>query len=99
MDNFLIANIALDLFCLILSLIPIIYLGNDYRWHQKLNLYFMGISVSNGLMIIGDLGDWCFREITTPFLMIVVSLLTVLYYASSAFVLYFLPVILTSIWN
>lgn len=89
MDNFLIANIALDLFCLILSLIPIIYLGNDYRWHQKLNLYFMGISVSNGLMIIGDLGDWCFREITTPFLMIVVSLLTVLYYASSAFVLYF----------
>ena len=89
MDNFLIANIALDIFCLILSLIPIIYLGNDHRWHQKLNRYFLGVSVSNGLMIIGDLGDWCFRDITTPLMMTAAILLVVLYYVSSAFVLYF----------
>ncbi|WP_448910122.1 sensor histidine kinase [Holdemania massiliensis] len=89
MDNLIIANIALDLFCLILSLIPIIYLVNDQRYQYKLNRYFLGISIANGTMIIGDLGDWCIRDVATQNLSIILSLLSLLFYVSSAFLLYF----------
>lgn len=89
MDNLIIANIALDLFCLILSLIPIIYLVNDRRYQYKLNRYFLGISIANGTMIIGDLADWCIRDVTTQNLSRILALLSLLFYVSSAFVLYF----------
>lgn len=57
MDNMVIANIALDCFCIILSLISLVYLANSCRFHQKLYMSSMGIRISNMFMIIGDLTD------------------------------------------
>ena len=89
MENMTIANIALDIFCMILSLIPIVYLANDRRYQQKLNQYFLGISIANAFMIIGDLADWCIREASEPLMRLTLSLFSMLFYISSAFVLYF----------
>lgn len=90
MDSVRIANICLDLFCIILSVIPIGYILSGRRYQVKMNLYFLGIAVSNIVMTIGDLADWILHRDLTPFLMHVLSVLTVLYYASSAFALYYL---------
>ncbi|MBC8570295.1 sensor histidine kinase [Zongyangia hominis] len=89
MDNLTIANIALDIFCLVLCLIPIVYLVNDRRYQLKLNRFFMGISISNAFMIIGDLADWCIKDVSEPTMALALSLLSLLFYISSAFVLYF----------
>ena len=83
------ANIALDVFCIILSLIPIVYLLSEHRYRMKLNRYFLGISVSNMFMIIGDLPDWMIRDASKPHVKIILILLTAVFYISSAFVLYF----------
>lgn len=89
MDNLVAANIALDIFCIILSLIPIIYLLNVGRFQQKRNRYFMGISISNAFMIIGDLADWIIRDPTDPRMKMLLSFCSMIFYVSSAFVLYF----------
>lgn len=89
MDNITVANIALDLFCMILCLIPIVYLVNERRYQLKLNRFFMGISISNAFMILGDLADWCIQDASVPNLKLVLSLFSMVYYVSSAFVLYF----------
>ncbi len=89
MDRMVIANIALDIFCMILSLIPVVYLLNGRRFTVKLNRYFMGVSISNTLMILGDLADWAIQHPSGPRLKMLVSFFSMVFYVSSAFVLYF----------
>lgn len=56
MDQMIIANVALDIFCILLCLMPILYLTSAHRYKIKLNQYFMGLCISNALMILGDIG-------------------------------------------
>ena len=58
MDELRYANIALDIFSIILSVLPIVYLVSNHQYRQKLNLYFLGVCISNIFMIGGDLPDW-----------------------------------------
>ncbi|MEE1492018.1 MAG: hypothetical protein UGF45_08410, partial [Massilioclostridium sp.] len=64
MEQMIVANIALDIFSIVLSLIPIAYLLSNRRYKQRLNQYFLGVAVSNIFMIFGDLSDWLFRNTT-----------------------------------
>lgn len=89
MEKMVIANIALDLFCITLSLVPIIYLLDSQRYKQWLHQYFFGIVISNIFMIIGDLADWIFLRPAALWQKAVLYVFTVLYYAASAFLLYF----------
>lgn len=89
MDKLRYANIALDIFCIILSILPIVYLVSDQRYRQKLNQFFLGACISNIFMIAGDLPDWIFPVIASFPERIILSAATALYYAASAFVLYF----------
>lgn len=83
------ANISLDIFSILLSMIPIIYLMDDQCHSPKINKYFLGVCVSNILMIIGDLADWMIRDTSWTFMRISLYVLTVLYYAASGLLLYF----------
>lgn len=83
------ANIALDIFSIVLSLIPVAYLLSNRRLKQRLNQYFLGVAVSNIFMIIGDLVDWLLQSTAEPWQRITVSALSALFYTASAFVLYF----------
>ena len=49
MDQMIIANVALDIFCILLCLMPILYLTSAHRYKIKLNQYFMGLCISNAL--------------------------------------------------
>ena len=89
MDNWRYANIALDIFCMILSTLPIFYLVSNHRYRQKLNQFFLGACISNIVMIAGDLPDWIFPTIASVREGITLSATAALYYAASAFVLYF----------
>ena len=89
MDYLIYANIALDIFCIILSTLPIFYLVSNHRYRQKLNQFFLGACISNTVMIAGDLPDWIFPTIASFPERIILSAATALYYAASAFVLYF----------
>ena len=89
MDHLRYANIALDSFCIVLSIFPIVYLVNNHRYQQKLNQYFLGICVSNIFMITGDLPDWIFPITAETYQSIILTAATTVYYAASAFVLYF----------
>lgn len=53
MDELRYANIALDIFSIILSVLPIVYLVSNHRYRQKLNQYFLSICISNIFMIGG----------------------------------------------
>lgn len=90
-----IANIALDIFSIILSLIPVVYLLSSQRYGQKLNRYFLGISVSNIFMIIGDLADWLIRHPAETWMKNLLSVCSVIFYVASAFVLYFFALYIT----
>lgn len=83
------ANIVLDCFSIVLSLIPAVYILNNHRYRQRLNQYFLGVSVSNIFMIAGDLADWLIQSPSTPAQRAVLSAFSVMFYAASAFVLYF----------
>lgn len=89
MDYLIYANIALDIFCIILSTLPIFYLVSNHRYRQKLNQFFLGACISNTVMIAGDLPDWIFPTIASFPERIILSAATALYYAASAFILYF----------
>ena len=89
LDYLIYANIALDIFCIILSTLPIFYLVSNHRYRQKLNQFFLGACISNTVMIAGDLPDWIFPTIASFPERIILSAATALYYAASAFVLYF----------
>lgn len=90
LEKLLTANIILDIFCILLCLMPILYLTSAQRYKIKLNRYFMGICVANALMILGDLGDWAIRDITSSGAKTLLIVLTVNYYVSSALVLLFI---------
>ena len=89
MSRMVTANIALDIVSIVLSLIPVVYLLGGSRYRQRLNQYFLGVCVSNILMVIGDLADWVIRDASAPLMKLVVTLFSVLFYVASAFVLYF----------
>lgn len=90
MNQMITANIALDIFCILLCLMPILYLTSAHRYKIKLNRYFMGLCISNALMILGDIGDWAIRDSTSSREKILLTVLTILYYISSALVLFFI---------
>ena len=89
MDELRYANIALDIFSIVLSVLPIVYLISNHRYRQKLNLYFLGVCISNILMIGGDLPDWLLPTASEASEKWILSAASVVYYAASAFVLYF----------
>ncbi|GAA6396008.1 sensor histidine kinase [Solibaculum mannosilyticum] len=89
LDQMIIANISLDIFSIVLSLVPIVYLLSSHRYKQRLNQYFLGVSISNIFMIIGDLPDWIIRDSSKPSMKITLSVSSALFYIASAFVLYF----------
>lgn len=89
MDNMRNVNIALDILGIVLSILPIVYLLSNRRYRQRLNLYFLGVCVSNIFMTVGDLPDWLFPTISTSGERLLLTAATVIYYAASAFVLYF----------
>lgn len=83
------ANIALDIFSIILTLIPTVYLLSGERYKERLNRYFLGISVSNILMITFDLSDWLLQSTTKQWEKNLLLAGSMFYYIASAFVLYF----------
>ncbi len=89
MDDLRHANIVLDFFCIILSIQPIVYLVSNHRYRQRLNQFFLGVCISNIFMILGDLPDWILPTAAEASEKLVLSAATALYYAASAFVLYF----------
>ncbi len=89
MDQMIVANVALDIFSIVLSLIPIVYLLSGRRYKQRLNQYFLGVAVSNILMIFGDLADWLLQNPTDTPEKIMLSIFTAEFYTASALVLYF----------
>lgn len=88
-EQMITANIMLDIFSIVLSFIPVVYTLNNQRYRQRLNQYFLGVSISNIFMIMGDLADWTLREITTNAQRFILTLFSVIFYVASAFVLYF----------
>lgn len=88
-EQMITANIALDMFSIILTLIPTIYLLSDKRYRQSLNQYFLGVSISNILMIMGDLSDWLLQSTASRWEKNLLLAGSALYYIASALVLYF----------
>ena len=95
MEQMLAANIALDSFGIILSLIPIVYLVSGGRYKEKLNRFFLGVCISNLFMIVGDLADWVLHSPSPGFQQNLLAALSALFYVSSAFVLYFFALYIT----
>ena len=89
MNQMVTANIALDVFGIVLSLIPVVYLLSNHRYKQRLNQYFLGVCISNIFMIIGDLADWIMQDTFEQHQKIMLSIFTMVFYVASAFVLYF----------
>lgn len=89
LERMITANIALDFVGIILTLIPIAYLLSGKRYKQRLNLYFLGVSVSNIFMITGDLFDWMLHSPDGQWEKNLLLAGSALFYAASAFVLYF----------
>lgn len=86
MEGLRYANIALDFFCIVLSILPIVYLISNRRYHQKLNQFFLGVCISNILMILGDLPDWILPTAAEAPEKAVLLIATTFYYVASAFV-------------
>lgn len=89
MEKMVTANIALDIFSIILSLIPVVFLTSNYRYRQKLNQYFLGICIANVIMVAGDLADWMISGTLDQSQQLLLTVSTVIFYAASALVLYF----------
>lgn len=89
LEKMITANIALDLVGIVLTLIPIAYLLSGKRYRQRLNLYFLGVSVSNLFMITGDLFDWMIHSPDGRWEKNLLLAGSALFYVASAFVLYF----------
>lgn len=89
MEQMVIANISLDIFSMILTLVPVVYLLSCRRYKQRINQYFLGVCISNIFMIVGDLSDWCIRDTSSRSMEILLYVLTAVFYTASAFVLFF----------
>ena len=86
------ANIALDVVSIILSLLPVVYLLGNHRYRQeRSNRYFLGVCVSNLLMIVGDLPDWLIQDASGPLRKAVLTLSSALFYTASALCCIFRP--------
>lgn len=94
-EKMITANVALDVFGIILTLIPIFYLLSGKRYKQRLNQYFLGVSVSNIFMILGDLTDWLLRDTARQWKKNLLSAGSALFYIASAFVLFFFAAYIT----
>ncbi len=94
-ERMVLANIALDIFSFLLSLIPTFYILGKKRFHQKLNLYFGGMAIANMCMIVGDLSDWCLQRVDTSLQRYVLLWLSALYFAASGMILLFLSLYIT----
>lgn len=95
-ERLIIVNISLDLFSIILTMIPVTYLLSGGRYRQRLNLYFLGVSAANIFMIVGDLTDWMVQNPCKPWEKNLVLAGSALFYMSSAFVLYFFACYITA---
>lgn len=89
MEKMITANIALDIFSIVLSLIPVAFLSSNHRYKQTLNQYFLCICLSNVLMIFGDLSDWAMRGSLNHRGQLFLAASTTVYYIASALILYF----------
>lgn len=89
MDQLRYANIVLDVFCAMLSILPIVYLVSNHRCRLRLNRYFLGVCLSNILMIVGDLPDWILPTAGTAQQKLILMAGSCLYFAASAGVLFF----------
>ncbi|MGB4984797.1 MAG: histidine kinase [Erysipelotrichaceae bacterium] len=89
MDQMVLANISLDIFSIVLSFIPVAYLLSNRRYSYKLNQYFLGVSVANIFMIIGDLADWLLKNPSPGHETTILLIFSAIFYVASAFVLYF----------
>lgn len=89
LERMITANIALDFVGIVLTLIPIAYLLSGKRYKQRLNLYFLGVSISNIFMITGDLSDWMLHDPDGQWERNLLLAGSALFYVASAFVLYF----------
>ena len=89
MGRMAVENMLLDIFAIILSMFPIVYVCVNRRYKNQLNFFFLGVSVSNVCMTIGDIADWIFQNPADLWQKIILSAFTAFYYVSSAFVLYF----------
>lgn len=88
-EQMITANISLDVFGIVLTMIPIVYLLSGKRYKQRLNQYFLGVAVSNVFMIIGDLFDWMLQDTAEQWEKAFLLAGSALFYTASAFVLYF----------
>ena len=95
MNQMIAANIALDIFGMILSCIPIVYLLGGGRFRHTLNRSFLGVCISNLFMTAGDLGDWLWQAPAERWQQNLLSASSVLFYVASAFVLYFFSLYIT----
>ena len=83
------AGIALDIYCIVLSLLPTVYLIGSKRYRQRVNQYYLGVCIFNIFMITGNLVA-CVLYIGAGTAEKTVRIAEVVYYVSFAAVLYFL---------
>ena len=88
-ERMLTANVALDVFAVILSLIPVAYVSTGGRRHDRLHRWFLGVAAANVAMTVGDLGDWLLPDTTAPVPKTLAQAAAVLFYTASAAVLWF----------
>ena len=89
LERMITANISLDIFAILVTCVPIGYLLINRRYQKKINLYFLGVALSNIFMIIGDIFDWSIPTSTEPWQKVCVNIGGAVFYTASAFVLYF----------
>lgn len=89
MDRMITANIALDVFSIILALIPTIFFLNIGKSRSKLQLYFWAMSLSNVAVSVGDITDWLFQIPQNGFQVFLIEWGAALYFAASGAVCYF----------
>lgn len=87
LDNLRYANIALDMFCVALSILPIVYLLSNCRYRLRLNQFFLGVCISNIFMLIGDLPDWFLPSAPQVWQRLILLVATTIYYVALACVL------------
>ncbi len=58
MDDLRHANIALDLFCVILCLLPLVYLVSNQRYKQKLNSYIGILEIPSLDLSLPVMNEW-----------------------------------------
>lgn len=82
-------NIALDIFCIILSILPIVYLINSRKNGKKINAFFSGLCISTSAMMVANLLCQIYSG-TSDITQTVISMIAIIiYYITSICVIYF----------